>query len=250
MFETKRFKFFYKSEEVSEKLLWENHCHTYFEMIFVVEGDISIVIEGRALRLTDGMAVFIPPLFYHSVTANAKGKYERVTVSFEEKDIYKEIKKEFISSLASPLPFEPKNAENLKKICKEENRFFAPLAEGIMTENFYTLLDAKNTPDEEINNDLLKILDYLDSHLFEKITLDDIAKHLCISKSSLCHLFKDKMKVSLKQYIIDKKLALSVKMIEEGELPTTVALKLGYTSYSNFYRIYKSRFFSSPKKKK
>ena len=81
--------------------------------------------------------------------------------------------------------------------------------------------------------------------MHEKILLDDLARHTARSKSSFCHLFEEKMKISPKQYILQKKLALAGKLIDEGVPRTAAAMQVGYENYSNFYRLCKKNLTKS-----
>jgi methylphosphotriester-DNA--protein-cysteine methyltransferase len=56
------------------------------------------------------------------------------------------------------------------------------------------------------------------------------------------------MKISPKQYILQKKLALANKMIGEGISPTETAVQLGYENYSSFYRMYVKQYDTMPKR--
>ena len=113
-----------------------------------------------------------------------------------------------------------------------------------MTEIFY---DACLSPKahEKIQADafLQKAFEYIELHLHEKILLDDIAKYTSRSKSSFCHLFESKMNISPKQYILQKKLALASKLIDEGVPHTVAAMQVGYENYSNFYRLYRKKLY-------
>ena len=108
-----------------------------------------------------------------------------------------------------------------------------------MVQIFYdSLTQAQNPVKIETDEFLQKVLKYIDGHLNEKILLDDLAKHTARSKSSFCHLFEKKMNISPKQYILQKKLAVASKLIDEGVPHTVAAMQVGYENYSNFYRLY------------
>ena len=111
----------------------------------------------------------------------------------------------------------------------------------------YSLANSEQaTPQSEINDLLRDVLSYIDAHLCERISLDELASHVSRSKSSICHIFEEKMKISPKQYILQKKLALATQMIRSGTPPTSVAIKLGYDNYGNFYRLYKKHCSHPP----
>ncbi len=132
-----------------------------------------------------------------------------------------------------------------------DRAFYAPLSESVMVSLLYESLKKENASGTESTDHILSaILSYIDAHLCEPIALADIAADLALSKSSVCHLFAEKMKISPKQYIIQKKLALAQKLIGEGMPPTEAALLVGYEDYSNFYRAYRKCFGKSPSERK
>lgn len=229
----------YVESAIRHTVLWENHCHAQYEMIAVLEGDVTVMLEGQTYRLRENSVIIIPPLFYHSVTANGTGSYRRITALFGRDAIPQEIRKSFDRqgrSTASPHT----HLEKMKHICqKKDHAFYAPLLYSLMVELFYEALQVPKEPVAvEIDDFLQKALPYIDEHLHEKILLDDLAKATNRSKSSFCHLFEEKMKISPKQYILQKKLALASKLMDEGVPRTVAAMQVGYENYSNFYRLY------------
>ena len=244
-------KFFlqYKEEQIENTLLWENHCHAEFELIAVLEGGISVTLEGRNYRLSRGEAIAIPPLCYHAIKANKTGAYKRLTVLFDTASLPDVLSPRFsnksvlVSNLSSYI------TGDLQKIClDDENKsFYAPLAESFMTEILYTLAGATESRQSNDRDELLgKIISYVDENLCQPILLDDIATHTSRSKSSVCHLFEEKMKISPKQYILQKKLAYATQLINSGTPPTVAAIRIGYDNYSNFYKVYKKHYGVSP----
>lgn len=239
-YKTDEYELEYIESEVSSKILWENHCHGQFEMIAVEKGDINIMLEGKSYRLKKGQAAIISPLFYHSVTANEKGSYKRVTVLFGITAVPAVIRKKFESLGISIANLPISWIDTVKKICQKRGaEIYAPLAQSLMIQAFYEAVENAKSPVESETDELLqKSIAYIDAHLHEKILLEDLARNISRSKSSFCHLFEEKMHISPKQYIQQKKLALASKLIGEGVPKTKAALMIGYENYSNFYRIY------------
>ena len=119
-----------------------------------------------------------------------------------------------------------------------------------MTEIFYDAVQESHAPVKIGTDKVIQMaIQYVEQHLHEKILLESLAKQTSRSKSSFCHLFEEKMKISPKQYILQKKLALASKLIGEGTPPTVAAMQVGYDNYSNFYRIYVKHLGTSPTKK-
>jgi len=240
----------YIESKIEYPILWERHCHAQFEMIAVASGDITVMMEGQTYRLQKNQILIIPPLFYHSVTANEKGRYRRITALFGL-DVIPTVLQDKFTNQGRNTAVDASCIEKIKEICqKEDSVFYAPLLQSFMVEIFYNALHSSSPSAESEADDFLqKTLQYIDEHLNEKILLDDLAKATNRSKSSFCHLFEDKMKISPKQYILQKKLALASKLIDEGMPRTVAAMRVGYENYSNFYRMYLKNFGTNPMKK-
>ncbi len=238
----------YKKDEIASGVLWENHCHAQFELIAVLTGDVCITLEGKEIRLADGEAILIPPLCYHTITAHKKCTYRRLTATFDEGAIPHALRASLGQGAPRPFRTERAQAERLRTLCKEENiAFYTPLAHALMIQILYTSLTDAAPADASVADLVLhKALLYVEEHLCEKLTLDSIAASIPCSKSFLCHRFREKMKISPKQYILQKRMALAAKLIREGVPPTEIALRVGYENYSNFYRMYQKHLHSTP----
>lgn len=244
---TEHYRFAYIQSVEDSLILWERHCHDRFEMIAVQEGDISIVLEGKNYRLTKNQAMIIPPLRYHAITANKKGNYHRATILFDASAIPSPLQTYFSDKNETSV-FSPSGMKELEEICgKQDSLFYAPLAESLMIKSFYECLGAKQSPVDIPTDEFLQtVISYIDEHLCEKVSLDDLATLTARSKSSFCHLFEEKMNISPKQYILQKKLSFAHKLIREGTPPTVAAFRIGYENYSNFYRMYLKRYGVNP----
>ena len=246
---TNEFYLEYKESKIHPSVVREKHCHAQFEMIAVLEGDVAVMIEGTEYRLQKNQLIIIPPLCYHSVTVNGGELYRRVTALFDKDAIPTVIRSEFEKTGTDASVSLSAHIERLKDICQKQSaEFYAPLASSLMIEVLYDTLDAKRNADTQADEFLQKAIFYIDQHLNEKIRLSDIAKYTSRSESSFCHLFEDKMHISPKQYILQKKLATASKLIAEGVPPTAAAIRIGYENYSNFYRMYLKQFGTRPSK--
>lgn len=249
---SEKFELVYTEGESRAALLWENHCHAQFEMIAVLEGEVSVMLEGEEYHLQKHHTIIVPPLCYHSITVRESGVYRRVTALFDADLIPKVIRERFLKGVgAAPLSFLPISEQLKELILEGKPQFFAPLAESLMVQIFYDAVQSEGKHVGAVADDFLqKTIFYIDGHLHEKIRLEELARLTSRSKSSFCHLFEEKMKISPKQYILQKKLALAAGLIDEGTPPTVAATQIGYENYSNFYRLYVKQFGTNPTRKK
>lgn len=251
LFKTALFTIEYRESDVESSVLWERHCHADFEMIGVLEGDVSVTVEGSPRRLTQNQAVIIPPLCYHTVIANQQGCYRRITIRFADTSIPKAPRGSFSST--SPVSvFSPSRLKDLQELVSDRpHPFYAPLADAYVTETLYDEIAARqNDAQQESDPFLQTAIAYIDGHLYEKISVDTLARITSRSRSSFCHLFEKKMKIAPKQYVLQKKMALANQMINDGASPTEAAGRLGYENYSSFYRMYVKLYGATPRQNK
>jgi AraC-like DNA-binding protein len=241
------FEVYYREDEIANEVLWENHCHAHFELIAVVTGDVRITSEGREYRLRAGDAILLPPLCYHIVSAGKKCTYRRLTAAFDEGALPRVLCERLSLRSARPFRADGSPVERLRALCTEENEaFYAPLAGAFMLELLYACAGAREYDAGIADPVLHTALLYIEKHLCEPLTLDEIAAAIPVSKSLLCHRFREQMKTSPKQYILQKRMTLAAKLIREGVPPTKVALRVGYENYSNFYRMYQKHAKNAP----
>lgn len=85
------------------------------------------------------------------------------------------------------------------------------------------------------NQRIKEILSYIREHFTEKITLDEIAKHLHLSTNECCRFFKKNMNCTLFEYITEYRLSKSMELLEHTDLPVSqIAYESGFGSSSYF----------------
>ena len=201
-------------------------------------------------ELFDNLKLRAPPLSYHSITINEGGRYRRVTALFPLDLVPEVLRSDFISDSTAAV-FYSTYIERLRAVVQASSpTFYEPLASSLMVNIFYDMLEAARSSTSPDKDDFLqRTVHYIDQHLGEKISLDELARETSRSKSSFSHLFEEKMSISPKQYILHKKLATARKLISEGVPPTTASAQVGYENYSSFYRLYIKHYGVAPTKR-
>lgn len=97
-------------------------------------------------------------------------------------------------------------------------------------------------------NDLLsEILAYMNKHIAEPITIEEICHEFFISRSSLQALFKTHLNSSPKNYLLNIKLQKSKELIREKQYTISeIAYMLGFSSIHYFSRLFKKYFNTTP----
>ncbi|MEG1104447.1 MAG: AraC family transcriptional regulator, partial [Oscillospiraceae bacterium] len=94
---------------------------------------------------------------------------------------------------------------------------------------------------------ITSVLNYINAHYREELTLDDLAARFFISKYHLSHEFNRLVGTSVYRYIIQKRLIIAKQLLSDGLPPTSAYIQCGFGDYANFYRAFKSEYSISPK---
>lgn len=92
-----------------------------------------------------------------------------------------------------------------------------------------------------------KGIEFLDSNYNRNISLDEISKHLSVSKNYFSYLFKRDTGISIWAYLTDIRMNKSKELLEKTNMKSyEVAYNVGYDNPSYFSKTFKKRFKQSP----
>ena len=88
---------------------------------------------------------------------------------------------------------------------------------------------------------------WVEANLTQRITLEDMAKQLFVSKSTLSQTFHYKLGVSVHRYLTQRRLIAAKTKILEGVSLEEVGAMVGFSDYSGFYRAFRQEYGISPR---
>ncbi|MBQ8389646.1 MAG: helix-turn-helix transcriptional regulator [Oscillibacter sp.] len=103
------------------------------------------------------------------------------------------------------------------------------------------------TPTREGTLRIDLVLAYLQEHMAEKLTLDQIAAEFFISKYYLSHCFKAATGFSVGQYLINTRILEARRMLQDGGRVAQVGEAVGFHSNEHFIRTFTKLTGISPK---
>ncbi len=103
------------------------------------------------------------------------------------------------------------------------------------------------TPDAETQTVIDGMFAYIDTHLTEKLTLEQISREFAVSQSTVTHLFRKRMGVSFYQCVIQRRLVSAKNAMLQGMPLRQVWENSGFADYTSFYRLFKKEYGLAPR---
>ena len=98
----------------------------------------------------------------------------------------------------------------------------------------------------ELPREIQDMINYIDLHITESITVKSIARELFISHSTLERKFKEWLDMTPLEFIKAKKMLLATKMLRDGKSVLETAISVGYNDSSYFIELFKQYYGITP----
>jgi len=91
-----------------------------------------------------------------------------------------------------------------------------------------------------------RMLSFIENHLSEDLSVDDLAEYVYMSRYHMMRLFKKETGQSVYDYLTERRLFFARELIRQGVPATESCFQAGFGSYSSFTRAYGKRFGTTP----
>lgn len=241
----------------------QGHSHPFHELVYCLTGGGEYQIGPERIIVSRGDILSVPAGVFHTlaVPETAAEPYRRYILRISPDFIL------LIQSVFSPdaatlshevyalstagTAWEPLGEYFRRCVqeCEQKQLRWETAVFGITTELVAQLARAwHGTHDSSRSKPELldRILSYLEAHLSEKITLQDIAARFWVSQSTISQLFRKKMGVSFYRYVTMRRLSEAQMLIRNGIPMDQVSISVGFQDYSTFYRAFRAEYGISP----
>lgn len=258
------FRLFHLKDAAMERVDW--HYHDFHKILVFLGGHASYAIEGQSYALEPGDMVLVPRGSIHRPEVQPGLRYERYVLY---------VSPGFLKRASSPATdlelcfrraaqdysyvLRPERAEEMTRLPQALSEALAVPGYGqdLMCQSLLVQLLVEVNRDLEdhrlryvtsaaCDEKIVSILKYLNLHLSQSFSIDDLARQFYISKYYMMRRFKAETGHTIHGYLTEKRLLLAREKIAAGTPLSQVSEACGFGDYSTFSRAYKKRFGVSP----
>jgi AraC-like DNA-binding protein len=227
--------------DVGHELCDSGHCfgpyiRKYYLVHFVIDGEGTFVNERGTHRIRGGEAFLIRPGEVTTYTADTDNPWEYVWLGFNGNlapsfdnvpDVFN-----YDASILTEISYAIDSDE-----CREE------LVISAIFKLHASIIGGKVLSDYPS-----RVKSYINLHYMESVSISAIADSLGLNRKYLARIFKDKMGVSMQEYLIEKRLNEAARLLKMGYNVEECAYMVGYSDPFGFSKAFKRKYGVPPGK--
>ncbi len=240
------------------------HNHEIYEMYCLISGKRILFVDNKEIMMSAGSVVVIAPGTHHKfLKAELKEEYSCLIVYFKKNILpkiffddknYRDLlfdkyfeacENEEITDFVDEIAYDVMQKDELYKMIVHGKIF--QLIASVMKNNNSMQLSPKEALEKENILELVRI--YIDKNLNKALSLDLLSNKFFLSSPYLSKKFKNEYSVKISDYIVERRVQKVIWMMHRmGKYDIDKYIKeCGFTSRSNFFRIFKNITGQSPK---
>ena len=243
------------------------HWHEELEIIAVKKGRGVVTADRQAVEVKAGEAVAVFPGQLHGISARAGETMEYENIIFRPQMLMASAgdlcTAEFLLPLTERAPADPVHmraggkgwedfseaVRRLDLLCREKAFAYQLGVKGAlfqMLQGIFQEWRPGGRP-EKSREKMKELLDFVENHYGEKISVEDAAGICCYSSSHFMKYFKQYMGVSFVEYLNGYRLFQAAMQLLSAETSVTaVAQSCGFDNLSYFNRLFRQKYGCTP----
>ena len=222
------------------------HCYQY-----VISGEGYLWVDGKEYTVKKGDVFYLPKSRTHKYTVNPDNPMIKIFFCFQGSLAQKILDEYQVDDIIKCENLDL--YEDFREIFNiSYNRKMGLQAINDMSAQVFLRIVQKISCHEKVfakgRREVYLLKEYLEANLTKSITLQDMANHICLSKSQTIRIFKEHFGVSPYEFFVDNKMAYAADLLKNSEKPIKqIAFELGFEDENYFSRVFKQKFNLSPR---
>ncbi|MGY0691447.1 AraC family transcriptional regulator [Virgibacillus sp. FSP13] len=243
----------------SEKDTVKKHFHETYQILYAMEDEGEISLNGENYSFDRDQVAFITPYSNHSILAHTK--LAVLVLEFEpiilDSTIHQKLIDEYFnqSKIIKVNEFDAMEIRQLlRKMLYQQSLGDSLDIVGMQVYLLQLLyLFARSQKYEVITNANTlraeKLKEYIDSNYYNVMSSNDLSAKMGVSSRHVNTIFKDRYNKTPLQYLTEVRLELAKKLLVESNKDIiSICFEVGFESLSTFYRTFSNYAHTSPKK--
>ena len=246
------FRLFHLADGSHQEIAY--HYHTFHKIIILLAGRAGYAIEGEGYALQPGDYVLVEQGdFYERAILYISPEFlqEQSRGGDDLETCFRQAQRDFRYVYHSGGSDRVRELFGLLEQSQQEAGFGAALLQRALFTQLMVEVNRISLAGDTVSaaagdSKVVALLQYLNAHLTEGLTIDELAARFYISKYHMMRRFRDETGYTIHGYVTEKRLLLAQQLLEQGIPSGEAALRCGYQEYSTFSRAYKKQFDRSP----
>lgn len=229
----------------------DDRLFPFVSLTYMTEGEFFCEYGGETFVAKAGETMYVPESIMHNVYTLSKGVAYWAHISATS------YKYDLMKNSRIPVVIRGESSDIIKEcldklaVIKYDSVYSLYKRDNCISRIFCELFKYTEVAEIKPKSEwCIRLQGYIAENVKEKFNLDDLAKMMLISKSSLCHKFKEETGISLIDYILGEKIKSSFYMLADGLNNRQIAEKLNLSDEYYFSKLFKKNVGISPKEYK
>jgi len=229
--------------------------HPYWELTYMDVGSMICTVDGRKYELKKGDMMFFAPMQYHAQSGTGGEPLAFLTVTFE-------VSRGDLKLLADRILHADADMYRTMKLIlseyREDSMYSGEMILSALMQALILSLRSlrretiggavpSSLADKTKNDIVRRCMQIIDENLESRITLELLARKVCVSTSYVSKLFRSETGMGVSIFIRERRLERAKELIRSGKYTITqISDMMGFCSVTYFSTEFKKKFGMTP----
>ncbi len=240
------------------------HYHEFHKILVFLSGSLTYLVEGRKYVLRPGDLLLIPAHAIHQPIIDPNTPYDRILLWVQTQPLealgidgcFSRTRQENSYLLPRELYDYPRLwglLRDLERAVRGEAYRDDVLSHALFQQIMVLLCRWRSEAAPEllrqapaVDAKVEEILEYINGNLTGDLSIDALSARFYLSRSRLMHRFRRVTGCPIYQYVLQKRLILAARLLQQGCGVGEAAARSGFTDYSSFLRSFRRAYHVPP----